>query len=481
MDRLACVEVRELPLQVLLHAHDDWAESPVAVVESDKPTSLVTHANEAARQAGVLPGLRYGEALSLCAKLHAAPVSAADIERAMQEFVALLRLWSPAVEVQGSVFWCDVSGLSQLFPSLIEWSAQVHAALQAAEWSVSVCVGFSRFGTSAIARALPLGQVRCLLSVSEERTWVARVPLRRLGLPADSLMPLEKLGVATVGALLRLPVSGLRKRFGEDVERIAMLASGRRVEPFQPVAEVLPVISHLDFDEPILDVNQLLFACLEPLRRLMDTLENRQLSLKSLTLTLGFDRPKGEVNVPRDFSLAFAEPTLDQTRVSEQLRLTLQSAWTVEQSLGVKWLELEVRGAAQHAAQLALVDRPRRSVDAIRRSLERVRAAFGDDSVVTLTHGAGHLPEARLRFEPLDDVPPMPERIEGELQLIRRVELKPSPCAAPVEQGVSVMLNGGWWRGEVRREYRFVEEHGVIRWLYFDVLRGRWMRHGSVE
>lgn len=481
MDRLACVEVRELPLQVLLHAHAEWAEAPVAVVESDKPTSLVTHANEAARQAGVLPGLRYGEALSLCTRLHAGVVSAADIESAVKEFVALLRLWSPAVEVNGSVFWCDVSGLSQLFPSLIEWSAQVHAALQAAEWSVCVCVGFSRFGSGAIARALPLGQVRCLLSVAEERTWVARVPLRRLGLAADSLIPLEKLGVATVGALLRLPISGLRKRFGEDVERIAMLASGRRVEPFQPAPEVLPIISRLDFDEPIIDVNQLLFACLEPLRRLMDTLESRQLALKSLTLTLGFDRPKGEVNVPRDVPLAFAEATLDVTRVSEQLRLTLQSTWSTEQSLGVKWLELEVRGAAQHAAQLALVDRPRRSVDAIRRSLERVRAAFGEASVVTLTQGPGHLPEARLRFEPLDDVPPTAERIEGELQLIRRVELRPVPHVGAIEQGEVFALNGGWWRGEVRREYRFVEEDGVIRWLYFDALRGRWMRHGSVE
>ncbi len=481
MDRLACVEVRELPLQVLLHAHSDWAASPVAVVESDKPTALVLHVNEAARQTGVLPGLRYGEALSLCARLHAGTVSDEDTASAVNELLSVLRLWSPAIEARGGLFWCDVSGLSQLFPSLVEWSTQVHAALEAAEWRVSVCVGFTRFGSGAIARALKLGQVRCLLSVEEERSLTARVPLRRLGLSADSLIPLEKLGVSTVGSLLRLPVSGLRKRFGEDVERIAMMASGRRVEPFQPIAEALPIIKRLDFDDPIIDVNQLLFAILEPLRWLMNTLESRQLALKSLVLTLGFDRPKGEANVPRELQLAFAEPTLDQARVSEQLRLTLQTAWTVENSLGVKWAELEVRGAAQHAAQLALVDRPRRPVDAIRRSLERVRAAFGEASVVTLTQGPGILPEARMRFEPIEDVPPSAQRVEGELQLIRRIELKASPCAAPAGQGEAFLLNGGWWRGLVRREYRFVEEHGRILWLFFDAERGKWMRHGSVE
>ena len=198
----------------------------------------------------------------------------------------------------------------------------------------------------------------------------------------------------------------------------------------------------------------------EAMQKLVEK-QAREAELKAIE-----ERLAGNADARANLEKEIAAIRADRAGLNKALLDATTKTQGAEQKLG----ELEKRLSLMQSSETA-----------IRRSLERVRAAFGDDSVVTLTHGAGHLPEARLRFEPLDDVPPMPERIEGELQLIRRVELKPSPCPAPVEQGVSVMLNGGWWRGEVRREYRFVEEHGVIRWLYFDVLRGRWMRHGSVE
>jgi protein ImuB len=41
MDRTACVDIRALPLQLLLRAHPDWREKPVVVVDRDKPQGLM--------------------------------------------------------------------------------------------------------------------------------------------------------------------------------------------------------------------------------------------------------------------------------------------------------------------------------------------------------------------------------------------------------------------------------------------------------
>lgn len=44
------------------------------------------------------------------------------------------------------------------------------------------------------------------------------------------------------------------------------------------------------------------------------------------------------------------------------------------------------------------------------------------------------------------------------------------------------LLNGGWWRSEVKRHYYFLElTRGAVVWCYLDVLRRRWMLQGFVE
>ena len=64
MDRLACVDLPVLPLQLLLRRHPDWRRQPAAVVDRDKAQGTLLWVNEAARQKRILPGMRYATALS---------------------------------------------------------------------------------------------------------------------------------------------------------------------------------------------------------------------------------------------------------------------------------------------------------------------------------------------------------------------------------------------------------------------------------
>ena len=83
MDRMACVDLPDFPLQLLLRRHPDWRIRPAVVVDCDKPQGQILWANERARSFRVLPGMRYAAALALAGDLRASVVPTNEIERAV--------------------------------------------------------------------------------------------------------------------------------------------------------------------------------------------------------------------------------------------------------------------------------------------------------------------------------------------------------------------------------------------------------------
>ncbi len=155
MERLACVDLPEFPLQLLLARHPEWKRLPAAVVAEDKPQGEILWVSPGARAAGVLPGMRYAQGLSLATGLRAAEVSTEEVCSEVEELADLLRRFSPDVEVSGEepgVFWVNADGLSGLFLSLEIWARKIHAALTARGRQASVVVGFRRFAAYAVAK-----------------------------------------------------------------------------------------------------------------------------------------------------------------------------------------------------------------------------------------------------------------------------------------------------------------------------------------
>ena len=104
----------------------------------------------------------------------------------------------------------------------------------------TVAVGFTRFGTFALARA-----ARGVAVCAHERIEMQQarqVALDRLDLPPQSRDMLDKLGVRTVGAFIDLPAPGIRRRFGEEAAQLHALAAGEAFAPLQPVIEAEPLI-----------------------------------------------------------------------------------------------------------------------------------------------------------------------------------------------------------------------------------------------
>lgn len=531
MDRMACADVPALPLQLLMRRRPEWAAQPAAVVDRDRPQGVVEWVNEPARRAGVLPGMSYAAGLALAGGLRAAEVSPGDVEAGVAEIAGLLRRFTPGIEpsvARPGVFWLDASGLQPLFASLADWARVVRAHLQAAGFRARVVVGFTRFGTYALARAgaeadrrggagrshdprrrAPAragaeaarrggaARVTVLEDAAAERRAARRVPLRRLDVDPALRDALDALGVRTVGAFLRLPAAGVRRRFGRGALRLHREAAGDLVVPFQPAPAVEPPARRLDLDEPETDVRRLLFRVKQALDPLLGVMAARHEALAGLDLRLRLDAPAAAPRAERVERIRPAAPTLDVRQVLNLVRLRVES---LTLPAGVTGIDLTASPARATREQLRLFqEEARRDLRAADRAVARVRAEFGDGAVVRAALADGHLPEAAFAWLSLDRVVHPAPAPPGVRPLVRRLFAAPrrvSPRQRERDDRASrgagrirvgemcgpYVVSGGWWRTPIHREYYFAGAGGgVWRWIYYDRRRRAWFEQGAVE
>jgi protein ImuB len=482
VDRTACVDAPALPLQWLLRRNAAWRGEPAVVVDRDAPSGVVLWANEAARRAGVLPGLRYTAGLALCSRLRAGAVSAAEIERGVETLLGVLRRFSPHVEPcaeDASVFWLDVRGLQRLHPSLEQWASELRDAARAAQFHCAVVVGFRRFASSAIAKTLCGARNAVFATREDEERAMLRVPLRRLELAPRARDALDRLGVRNLGDLLALPVDGLARRFGRDAQHLHRLASGVLCPQFEPRPVPAPAHASALFDFPESDRERLLERTAELCRPLLAALERRGERVRELCLELEL-----EGAAPRCESLRPAEPTLAWEALERLLYLRLERTRLAR---GVLRVALTLHGARGEARQLGLfVQRPRRDLAAAARAFAGLRAAFGDDVVVRAKLVAEHWPECAFEWQPLAAVgAPRAAQVPRERPLVRRIASSPAPLSlarGAVERwSPPVALAGRWWADEIDRRYAYAAlKTGELLWLYDDRCERRWYVHARL-
>jgi len=493
--RLACVDVPAFPLQLLLRKHPDWKKLPVAVVEEDRPQSLLLWVNERARRDRVLPGQRYAQALSLSSDLRAGTVEPQEISKEVLSLTDRLRHYTPEIEPSietPGTFWLNAQGLERLYASLEEWAVAIRKDLAAAGFYSTMVVGFTRFGTYAVAKSSRDPKV--FRDAAEENTAARRVKLDRLELQPRVRDALEKLGVRTVGDFLRLPAKGLLRRFGVEAHRLHRLAAGDLWAPLQPHPVTEPLERQFLLDSPDSDAERLLFLIKRMLDALLAELASQNKALTELTLRLLLDR-EGSYGE----RIRTAAPMVDSAQILGLVRLRLES---LRLDSGVVALHLTVCGSEVQPDQSHLfTKKPHRDLEAGSRAFARLRAEHGDKVVMRARLLEGHLPQASFRWEPMDQVTlPEPRKSSHPRLLVRRIYRRPLllPQRArhepdgwllrglehgPVTRFVGpYVFSGGWWSGGVHRDYYFVNMHrGEVLWVFYDRKRRRWFLEGRVE
>lgn len=496
MDRLACVDVPALALQLLQLRHPDWLGLPIAVVDADKPQGLVLEVNAPARAGGIMPGHRYGPALSLLPTLRAAPVAPDEVQAGVRDILGRLHGFSPDVEplaAEPGVFWLDAGGMEHLYASPEEWALALREDLRALGWIAAVVVGFRRFGSYAAAKALRGRQAVVFESEAEETDYVGRVPLRLVGLPPGTRDALAKLGVVHVADFLALPPEGVAKRFGPEAHQLHRFASGDLELPLSPVVVEAPLVEACALDWGEQNAQRLVFVIKPLVDRLLARLGERAEALVELKLALALDGA-----TPREDHIRLAEPTLASVRVMELVRLRLEGQPPEAPVVGVAVTAGAVPATSEQLRIFA--EAPKRDLAAGARAFARLRAAFGGEEVVVKAVPRDrHLPEGAFAWEPLDRLRSPQPAPEAEGTLVRRMLLEPealppSPLAGPdgwLVRGVVAgpvdrlagpyRISGGWWRAEVTRDYYYAEtRRGDLLWVFWDRVRRRWFLHGEI-
>jgi protein ImuB len=491
VDRLACVNVIDLPLQLLLQRHPDWQDDPVVVIDRDQPNGVIQWVNKYARRAQILPGMRYAQALSLKHNLKAGTITDEELDDSVETIARRLLDYTPAVEAatgQPGIFWLGASGLDRLFRSFERWAEAVAEELLDKDgFYTTVIVGFTRFGTWAVARA-KRGGLLVLTEADEERRLVRRVPLEALHVDPQFgnkfRDQLQKLGVERVGEFLKLPPDGVHRRFGKEALLLYRRARGDLKMPLTPFQPDDDPEEHLELGAPETVSTKLVFWIKRYLHPLLSELERRQDKLDRLEVVFIYER--AGFGVER-FDVRPAAPTTDEQQIVDLLRLRLEA---LDLKAGVVEVELSAHTTRAETKQIRMfVGDQKRNLDAANRALARLRAEFGDEAVVRAQLKDGHLPEASFGWEPIERLElAHPEEVEFR-PLIRRIRRRPEPVShsrLEIDEGLELVgpfvISGGWWAGGVHRDYHFAQgADGEIVWVYWDDRRKRWYRHGDLE
>ncbi len=541
MNRLACVDVPALPLQILLRRHPAWREEPVAVLTEDKVHARVRWVNRRAVRLGVRPGMPQVAASTCCPGLRTGHVRPREVEREVARLSERLHRWSPQVdsastsgaELSGFAaagsFWLRASGLSTLFGPLPDWVEALRRDLAEDGYQASVAVGFTRFGAFAAARAV-FGQ-QVFERREEEKRAAGQAPLVRFGLSERTLLGLDRLGVRLLRDLLRLPGGELGARFGDEARQLHRLASGEIEASASRVVSREPSVERrIRFEPAETDGERLVFQVKRLLDRLLEELGDRGLAVTGLNY-----RIHREDGSQATGSVLPALPSEDGVRLLSLLRLRLRSEFPQRSpgprdpagvpEPGITAFVLRARGGTPVIGKPDLFASawgkpgagasrdPKRAAEA----LARIQAEFGDDALVRVEVREAHLPRSRYRVRPvaprvvvspgtarrrsrklrrLSADPPgaivrriyeqpliLPHRGAGEPDgwLLRGIEHGPvESFAGPYR------VSGGWWRQlsgrPIQRDYFFVRlKRGEVCWVFYDRERRSWHLQGRVE
>ena len=477
VDRLACVDLHPLPLRLLCRRHPAWREQPVAVVAELAPHGRILWVNRGARARGVAEGQRYGEVAGRTVGLHAGVVDEGAVARAVAALIRLLRRFTPEVEAGdgGHTFWLGGRGITPLYGSLTAWGEAIASTLARAGLEAAVAIGFTRFGTFAVARTHP--GLTLLPSPAAERVAVASLPLARLALPPEAVRRLARLRVTTVAHLSRLPEAGVATRFGAEVARLHRLASGERDLPLQPAAEPLPAVATTSFEEPVADAHRLVAEVARLLEPLLTRLATRGEAAGALHLRLHLD-----TGGPCGHCLRPATPARDVAPLMELVRLRLEGQPVAS---GVVEVGVRLTGVAVAPAQTTLLPpHPHHDRAVAAAALARIGAELGDGVVGRFVLHDAHLPEERFAFQPLVELPAPQPPEAATPQLVRRIARSPAATAPPASHRLLAgpfRLATGWWAAEAVRDYGYATTPGgALLWLYRNRRTGRWYRHGEV-
>jgi protein ImuB len=232
---VVCVLLPRFELVVAVGAREALLQGPAALAPESGREQLVGEVSAAAEGFGIHPGMRMGEALARCPRLALVPPDPVGVADAWERVLVALEAAGAMVEPGRPGLACfEARGLRRLHGGSLEGvlEATRETLRRAGVGATRLGAGPSRFCAIAGADGL-----------AGERVALLRHRSELAALPEE----LERLGIATLGALVALPRAAVADRFGRPGLLAHDLAGGHDtpLHPRRP-SEVLEEVLELE-------------------------------------------------------------------------------------------------------------------------------------------------------------------------------------------------------------------------------------------
>lgn len=427
-----------------------------AVILQTGTSRQILACNDAARDAGVRPGLALNTAWALMPDLLVTEFDEAAQAEHLQQLTLLALTWSSRVTPKPpSSILLEIGASLKLFGGLGALVKAVRTELCIQK--VSVVTGIAPTPAAALLFA-QAGVNSPVREPAHLAAALAPIPLTRLMLDERTIKGLGRSGVHTLGALRALPVKPLARRFGNSLTDWLYRLDGHLPDPQTPWQR--PEIFRQGLDLPLEapDTAALVF----PLNRLVAALGGflvaGDLGVRSLELHLYHHRQP-----PSILSLRFIDPTADTTHLLKVARERLDA--TRLPSPVIRLMLKAVDLAEVERAASDLFDRGRAQDSGIEQVLDRLRARLGRDALYTARTGDDHRPEKAWLSALLGKAVQLDAWPARPLWLYR----DPVPVSASLElMTPPERIENGWWdEVDVRRDYYIARDaQGSHYWVY---------------
>lgn len=391
---VACVLIPRFELAVVAGGLEALAGRAVAIAPEGGGSGPVGEVSGAAQAFGVRSGMALGEALARCPTLELLGADPIAVTAAWERTLGTLERIGAGVEPQHPGLACfSLDGLHGLYGGSDE--LVLAAARRALDRPVRLAAAPTRF--CALAGALVTRPRRTLIVREDASAYLAPLPvalLRSRERTAPLVVPLERLGIATLGELAALPRASLADRFGAAGVQAHRLACGEDDPPCPRRIEA-PLRESLELPEaaggPALE--RALAALID---RLLARPERRGRTLRAATLSARLI-DGGSWRSVVTFREALAQP--------ERMRLALAPRLAALPSPASVLTLVAERFGPPTGEQRALLDQAGAQRRArLREAIQQMRSAAGADAALRVhcLELDSRVPERRVMLTPFE-------------------------------------------------------------------------------
>ncbi len=368
----ACVHAAEFPAQALLRLRHDLRTDPVAIMDGRSPHEFVCSLNRRALNLGVVPGMTRLDVDGLPGvRLARSPETEIAARAVLLECVSQ---FSPRIEEASSGIACafvlDIAGTERLFGTPTQLAERMRTALVSSGFRASIAIS-ANFHTACMKAAV--GRGIAIIPSGEERAALASLPIASLHLLEEAQEIFAMWGIRTLGELAHLPEVELITRLGPAARTWRDRARGAHPHMFQPIEPEFTLREFCEFDDPVEEIDSLLFVGARMIECLVARAADRALSLAHLTADMRLEGNKSHECVLRP-----AVPSTDRKFLLKLLQMEIGAH---PPPAGVISLELTADAGRCGTVQLGLFAPQTPEPSRLDVTLARLRAIVGDDRV----------------------------------------------------------------------------------------------------